>query len=544
MPLELDATGAVTVDSFYLPLPKQDELHTSPAKYLLGIGGNYSGKSAFLIGEALYNALEYPSSMCLLLRKTFKELNKGLIRDFRDSVPKELYRWNANEYTATFLNGASIVFGHCRTGSEKDLSQYLSAGFVWIGIDELGQFSYDAWSFLTSRNRPNRGCQPNSEGLMPFCRIGGATNPMGPGYGWLKRLWIERRPVSQLGRVRHGEDGKYYGDDGRGAEICVYDPGEYHYAHSTILDNPIALERDPDQLNKLMRLPPDLRERALYGNLNAQAGTYFQNFTRDKHVISLPADRERIQWEAWQPVWISIDWGLAHFCVVCWHTRAKVRMLDGKTWRPVVVTFRQLIANGPPDSASVLPRYKALSHRDLCKAIAEAMPKEERERIRFIFLSPERFARNTDPDSAHTVAAEMGRELKELGLPSPTEANDRRVDGAVFVYNLIDADEYYVLDTCEELIEALETRVRDEKNLEDVMKIEDLGDDVYDCARYGLLSMLGEKGKPAEVRYQERVAQIEDPVARRIYAYEHWLKQQKQKSDGAFKPKFGRGPRK
>jgi hypothetical protein len=523
--LQVASDGTLAVDSFYKPFPKQDLIHTSPAPNLLTIGGNGSGKSMTLLGEGLYNLLEYPGCHVLLLRKTFRELEKGLIRDFLDTVPRQLYKWNGSKYFATFDNEAKLFFGHCATGSEKDLSQYLSARFVFIGIDELGQFSYDAWSFLTSRNGVNRGCRPSAEGYMPYCRMGGATNPLGPGYGWIKKLWIDHKPVSQLGKVEKRDDGVYYGET-HGGIIPVYDPKEYFFVHSTVLDNPAQMERDPDYINKLARLAPPLRQKALYGDLNSVAGTYFQNFTQDKHVLSLPRDHDLIQWQTWQPIWISIDWGLAHHSVIYWHTRAKVRsVLDPRVWKPAVVTIRELIVN-------------EMSHREVCKAIREKTPDNEVERVRFVFLSPERFARSTDPDNRHTVANEMGDELKLLGLPRPTRANDRRVDGAVFMYNLIDAEEYFVLAQCEELINALETRVRDDKNLEDVLKVDDIGDDCYDSDRYGLMSMLGEKGKPEEVKLEERLAKIEDPTARRIAAYEHYIKSQK-KTKGAFQPKIG-----
>ena len=74
-------------DSFYAPYPKQEALHTSPATNLLGIGGNGSGKSAFLLGEAIYICLEFPGADCLLVRKNWKELEKGLILDLKNTLP-------------------------------------------------------------------------------------------------------------------------------------------------------------------------------------------------------------------------------------------------------------------------------------------------------------------------------------------------------------------------------------------------------------------------------------------------------------------------
>lgn len=544
--LMLDESGAVDVASFYDPLPKQSELHTSSSKYLLGIGGNYSGKSLFLIGEATYIALEYPGSFSLLLRKNFPELEKGLIQDFLNTVPPELYQYNSSKHIVTWFNGSKTFFGHCKSGSEKDLSQYLSAAFVFIGIDELGQFSFEAWNFLSSRNRVNKGCQANADGFMPFCRMGAATNPMGPHYGWIRKAFVEKRPVSQLGQTIE-RDCKFW-QETHGGEVCVFDPAEYHFVHSTILDNPYALERDPDAIVKLQRLAPALRQKALYGDLNSIAGTYFQNFSRGQHCLSLPKDRDRLKWEPWQPIWVSIDWGLAHACVVYWHRRAKVLSLlpnkEGQYfWRDVVVTYREMIVNGPGNLGD------EVNHKELAQMVGERSGilqrdnpdfGDERSLIKYIFLSPERFPKKgRRVQSTHEISTEIGDELKQIGLPRPTSASDSRVAGAVFMYNLIDADEYFVTDACPELINSLETRVRDEKNLEDVMKVDELGDDCFDSCRYGLNSMLNAKGKPQELRDAETLAAIEDPTARRIKAYEMYLKNQKNQGQNAgFKPRI------
>ena len=247
--LVLDEDGALDLASIYRPYPKQNELHASPATYLLAVGGAGSGKSAFLLGEAIYTCLEFPGADCLLLRRDFKELDKGLILDFKRTVPKELYRYNDQKHTVTFpnVNGAAdshIFFGYLLNGSEKTLSQYLSSAFVFIGIDEIGQFSYNAFSFLQWRNRINKGCTPNVNGEWPIPRMGGATNPLGPGWGWAKQMWVEHKPVSQLGQVEKGKgkDKKYY-QTTNGKREVVYDPDEYVYVHSTVLDNPAQLEK-------------------------------------------------------------------------------------------------------------------------------------------------------------------------------------------------------------------------------------------------------------------------------------------------------------
>jgi hypothetical protein len=530
--LAINELGQVNVSDFYEPQPKQDLLHTNPGKNLLAIGGGGSGKSFFLLGEAIYVCFQFPGAHCLLLRRDFPELERGLIQDFKDTVPKELYKFNDSKHIATFLNGSKIFFGNLENQSEKSLSKYLSSAFVWIGIDELGQFSYEAWMFLSWRNRINKGCQADVEGNMPIPRMGGATNPLGPGYGFIKSMWVDHKPVLQLGQTVKKHDGKYY-QNVHGKDEVVFDPHDYVYVHSTILDNPAQMAKDPDYISKLMRLPPALRQKALYGDLNAVAGAYYQNFQYDRHILSLPRDHEKIKWEPWQPVWLGIDWGLAHHSAIYWFTRAKVLGLEG--WKNKIVAYREMLVNEK-------------DYDELCDLIYEKMkPPEEGEpppmienevtRCKFIFLSPERFARSGDKDVGKTIGVQMGQHLHDLGLPFATPANNRRVDGAVFIYNLLESgDIVFIEEACPHLIAALQIVIRDENNLEDVLKTETIEDDCYDGFRYGALSMLSEKGKPIEIQQQEKLSTITDPTARMMLAYKY--KMEREKRAKRHKPRF------
>jgi hypothetical protein len=519
---QIDELGQVDVASFYAPQEKQLILHTNPAKNLLAIGGGGSGKSFFLLGEALYTCFQYPGADCLLIRRDYPELEKGLILDFKETVPKKFYKYNDSKHIVTFPNGSHIFFGHLQNQSERSLSQYLSSAFVWIGIDEMGQFSYEAYSFLSWRNRINKGCGADCEGFMPVPRMGGATNPLGPGYGFIKTMWVDHKPVTQLGQTVKRHDGKYY-QNVHGKDEIVFDPHDYVYVHSTILDNPAQLAKDPDYINKLMRQPPAMRQKILYGDLNAIAGAYFQNFVYDRHILQLPRDHELIQWQDWQPIWIGLDWGLAHHSAVYWFTRALVKGIDGK-WKNKVVCFREHVVN-------------ETNHGTLVAQIAAKMTPAEIARCKYIFLSPERFSRSGDTDPSKAIGNQMGQAFHELGLPYCSPAVNRRVDGAVFLYNLLETGDIVILeDECPHLIRTLQTVVRDEKNLEDVFKAETIEDDCYDGWRYGLVSMLHEKGKPEAIREQEKIASIADPTARMMYAYQVKLKHDKREK--SVKPKF------
>ncbi len=528
--LQLD-NGALYVESFYQPFPHQANLHRSPAHNLLGIGGFGSGKSTYLLGEATFVCLENAGADVLLLRRDYPELEKGLIHDFKEMIPEELYKYNDQKHIVTWFNGSKIFFGHLQEsrtaqgyGNERALSQYLSSAFVFIGIDEMAQFSYSAYVFLSSgRNRINRGCQPSADGRMPIPRMGGATNPMGPGFGWIKRLWIDQKPVTQMGETQKGDDGRYYQTESTGKVVCVYDPADYYYMHSTILDNPAQLQKDPGYIERLQKMPPALRQKALYGDLNTIAGTYFQNFSYERNVMSLPRDHELIRFEEWQPRWISMDWGLAHQTSVHWHTKAWVKdPLDNDNWKMRVITYREKQLNDA-------------GYSQLCQAVADMTPDSERPKLRYIFMSPDRF-RRSEHDPAHLISDEMTANFRRLGMPSVSRAYDRRADGAVFMYNLIESGDWIILDACPILIRSIETRIRDDKDLEDVLKTDDELDDAYDDARYGLVSMLREKDKPEEVKLAEKLQSIPDHTSRMMYAYEQMNK--KDESKRPIKPRI------
>ena len=526
-------------DSFYAPYPKQEALHTSPATNLLGIGGNGSGKSAFLLGEAIYICLEFPGADCLLVRKNWKELEKGLILDLKNTLPPSLYRYNDQKHVVYFPgNGSHIFFGHCRTGNERDLAQYLSSAFVFIGIDELGQFSYNAYDFLRSRNRINKGCKQNKNGEWPVPRMGSATNPLGPGYGWIKKLWIDHKPVTQMGETIEIR-GKFY-NEVKGEKVCAYDPEEFFYQHSTVKDNPAQLEKDPLYLDKLMKLAPALRNKAMYGDLDSMAGQYFSNFSLDRHVMNFERDRELYEFQDWQPRWMGGDWGLAHFSAMYWCTQARFRWSKESAWKTKIAVYRELVVN-----------EKGID--ELCSMMDELTPHRERAMIKDFYLSPERFARDDDPDFKMTVAARMGKILRGLSyhngekvvpspLPEPREATDRRVDGAQFIYDKLEKDEIVIFDNCPGLINALEVVVRDDpNNLEDVKKTDSQEDDCYDGGRYAIVSPFKPRAKPKEVVYQEHLAAIEDPMAARMFSYQHHIQQQKKaRTGGLIKPRYRR----
>ena len=104
---------------------------------------------------------------------------------------------HATKHVITFYNGSNLFFGHVKTDS--DLLQYQGAEFVFIGWEELTQFTYCQWDFLKGSNRCpiktywHKGCE---YAVRP--RMAAGTNPNGIGSGWVKALWIKIGPGFEL----------------------------------------------------------------------------------------------------------------------------------------------------------------------------------------------------------------------------------------------------------------------------------------------------------------------------------------------------------
>ncbi len=441
----------LSVDDFYSPFPQQKLFHNSKAKYRLFGGAAGPGKTKALLMEAIYRAQQVPGSDSLLLRRTYPELESSLLAYFRRDVPREFYKkYNESKHVVTWRNGSTTRFGYCR--NENDVYRYQGAEFLFIGLDELTHFTLKQWQFLTSRNR----CPvPGSR-----CSMAGATNPGNIGHAWVKALWVDR--VAPPGFEQSGQ----------------YHRKDYEFIPARLADNPIYAN-DADYRRTLAVLPEHLRKAFLDGDWNVFAGQYFDIFDYGRHT----ARPEEIRLEAWWPRWISIDWGFQHPSAVYWHCaipgsagiqpagfggsgeRENSRQDAGATQR--IVTYREFVQNG-------------LSPRMLAQGIAE---RSGRENISEVFLSPDAFAHRTAEAS---IAEQLGDVLTLNGLPRPAIADDDRIGGWQFMYQMLESDAWVITENCEKLIACMPTLVRDTGRVEDIRKMD--GDDPADSARYGLVS--------------------------------------------------------
>ena len=217
-------------------------------------GAAGGGKSYGQMVDALLFALRYPGSKQLVLRRSFSELEKSLIRTSLALFPRSVYSFNASSHTGKFKNGSCIDFGYCAT--ENDVYQYQSAEYDVIRFDELTHFTEAQYVYLISRVR----------GANSFPKqIKSSTNPGGIGHGWVKARFVD--PAAP-GESFDGEDGMRR----------IFIP-------SLLDDNRFLTEGDPDYRRRLLALPERERRALLYGDWTIFEGQYFNEFRLDKHTV-------------------------------------------------------------------------------------------------------------------------------------------------------------------------------------------------------------------------------------------------------------------
>ena len=534
----------VRISDFYKPWPHQKQFHEMTTKHRLQIGSYGSGKSRPLMMEALAYCLQYPGINALILRKTIPDLKRTVIDKFEADVPKSVYErgsqgkgtYNKSDHIVYFppefvdeydpetlqpvmnpttgkvnkvWKQSKLYFGACER--EQDVSKYLSTEYAFIGFEELGEFPFMIYDALENRNRTT------VPGVFPC--MGAATNPMGIGWGWIKRVFIDKKPCAGMNPEK-------------------YNPNDYGYVHSTVDQNPILI-KDKAYVNSLEKSP--LRDKIRWGKLDAVTGQYFDNWDVNRHIR--PA--KDFIFESWQPVWIGWDWGFGHWSTIVFMTKAVLKpRFDTDKPRMVNVVIRELVLGGQgsieKSSVEWTPEKQT---KALIASIPRVLDKETgdesgyAENIESLHFSWERFNRTVEN---RTVADEVGDLLEQAGLPRPTRSNTDRVAGWTKIYSLLESDDLFILQQdglhrgAPRLAEAIPLLVRGDgikTDLEDVVKPKgiSLEDDLGDALRYAVAGvLLDPEDKPAQQVKREKLDAIKDPLARQIVGYKEYLKEQKE----------------
>lgn len=366
----------------YAALEKQDRLHACNTANIWYGGAAGGAKSHALRWHGIINCLRRKGLKVLLLRRQYTELEKTHLLKLVEEVPSDIARYHGGLRRLIFPNGSIMQFGHAH--HRKDVRSYLSTAWDLILIDESSEFEPEMLSMLQSRLRTKLA------GIRPQLVL--ASNPGGEAHLWQTQRFI-------LKHVDPEEDANYK-------------PAEYEFIQALVGDNPY---NDDFYIDRLLSLPKAMREAYLFGNMDAFAGQYFDEWAPSVHTI----DPERLGRgeliEDWFEITAGMDWGYdPNPGIVLW-----------VSWDPHGrgIVYKELKFNKEP------PRSVA----EMIVARCET----EAERRMTIYGDPSMWIKQVG--SGISIAEEINDVFAELGVAIVLErANNDRINGWMRVHQFLD----------------------------------------------------------------------------------------------------------
>lgn len=390
---------------------KQKQFLQATEQEVLFGGAAGGGKSYGQLIDALLFAVKYQKSKQLILRRTYPELEKSIIRTSLELYPREIATYQSTGHIWKFQNGSVIEFGNCDT--EQDVYKYQSAEYDIIRFDELTHFTKEMYTYLISRVRGTNGYPK---------QVKSSTNPGGVGHHWVKERFIDPMPP-----------------------LTVYNSsaGSRIFIPSKVNDNVFLMKNDPEYSKRLKNLSKQDQKALLYGDWNLDEGAYFDEFKPEVHVIKPHKlnDSDRL--------YMSLDYGL-DMLACYWYS------VDTQGY---VTVYRELYQPN-------------LIIDDAAKAIKLAMKQHELERITSIFAPKDLWNRRQETGkSVMQRFAELGIYLERVsnGREAGWYEVKRylRPQGDVFGNN---RPKLQIFNTCRNLIRTLPAVRHDDKNPNDIAK--------------------------------------------------------------------------
>lgn len=438
----------------WTPQPRQAALMSRFEDEALYGGAAGGGKSDCALAEAL-RQVNIPHYRGLILRKTYPQLSEMIDRSqeiYKPAFPSAKY--NDQKHVWTFPSGAKIYFGSMQ--HTQDRTNYQGKRYDYIDFDELTQFLWEEYSYMFSRNRPN--------GPGTRCYIRAQANPGGIGHGWVKeRFIIPAKPMDTIWepfKIRYPD-----GHEEIRWKSRIFVP-------STVFDNQILLNNNPDYLTALASMPEAERNALLYGDWDTFAGQVFTEWRNDSehyrdrintHVIE-PFDIPK-HW----PILCSMDWGYSKPFSIGWWAFDE----DGRMYRVAELY-------GCTETPNTGVKWEI---GYLAKKIKEIEADDPN-------LKNHKISRVGDPAIWQANGSESIGEFLERQCLYFEKGDNARISGKMQVHHRLAFDEegypmMYIFSTCRQFIRTFPVLVYSQTHPEDVDT--DGEDHSYDETRYACM---------------------------------------------------------
>ena len=194
------------VEVNYVPFGAQVQAHQAKEDTVLLAGGWGSGKTSWLLAEALRNTVKSPGLDGILVSPTFPLQRRTLYRaivDFfpgakrwptgganaRDCLGPLVRDWSSRDRVLTLYNGSHWIFGSAEQPGSLEGSTY-----AWGCLDEPRLVRHEAWRIFNSRIRDNRSSKLRRS-------VAGV-----PAMGWMFEEWGKPAPNRVMIRARTADN--------------------------------------------------------------------------------------------------------------------------------------------------------------------------------------------------------------------------------------------------------------------------------------------------------------------------------------------------
>jgi len=437
----------------FVPQAAQVPYITSPADITVFGGARGGGKTYGSLGDFwLHAEMHGPHAKGLMLRKTREDLKDTIATGIELYGNAAEWRQHDGQYFS-FRNGARLYMAYLE--NERDAEHYQGWSLTRVYLEEITQFlSLTPMLKLLGALRSPVGIK---------CQMKATCNPGGPSHFAVKQMFIDQGPF------------KITTDPETGI-TRVFIP-------SRVSDNPALLSNDPGYINRLKAVGSAALVRAwLEGDWDVVEGSFFPEFSRDKHVITpFPIPSEWIKFR-------SMDWGSSTPFSIGWWTVVQDDLEHDNRIIPrsAIVRYREYYGAVPGHGNVGLRLTAEEVARHIVKR--ETDERHKREFIAYGVLDPAAFNVVSGPSIGETLQRN-GAIFRRAD--NTRVSRDRRMGGWDQLRNRLKGDldgrpMLYIFSHCHDLIRTIGMMQADSHNPEDLDT--DGEDHAVDDTRYACMS--------------------------------------------------------